>query len=111
MTAAQLPIEIEQGSNFSLVVFLVGGPTDLTGYTGAMQIRTMKSDPTTLYDVPSGQISIDSVARQVSVDLRADGTAAFDWDHGVYDVRIVKGSDAYRVVEGKVTVDHWVTRS
>lgn len=112
MGAAQLPIEIEQGSDFRLVVTVVGGPSSLAGYTGAMQIRSMKADPVVLYQVPSGGITIDQINSQVVVKIAAAATANFTWDIGVYDVLITSGdeADAYRIVEGKVRVDHSVTR-
>lgn len=112
MGAAQLAIVIEQGADFQLVVTVVGGPDSLTGYTGAMQIRAMKSDPVTLYEVPGGGFTFDDINRQVVVDIGYQATKAFDWDVASYDVLITSGdeADAYRVCEGKVRVDHSVTR-
>jgi hypothetical protein len=112
MSAAQLPLEIEQGSECVLTVTVVGGPADLTGYVGAMQIREMKSSAEVLYEVSSDNVSFDIGGRIVTVRIPAADTATFDWDRGVYDVLITAGDDsaAWRICEGKVTVDHWVTR-
>lgn len=110
MTAAQLPLEIEQGADCVFSVQLSGGPADLNGYTGAMQIRPMKNDPVALYTLDPSHIAFDAGNRLVTVRLPAADTASFDWDRGVYDV-LISGSDGdWRIAEGKVTIDHWVTR-
>jgi hypothetical protein len=113
MGATKLALEVEQGSDFQLVVTVVGGPVSMTGYTGSMQIRAAKSASTTLYSVPSGMISVDSANRQVVVSLPWTETDDFTWDNGLYDLVITSPDelDAYRVVEGKISVDHSVTRA
>jgi hypothetical protein len=113
MGAAKLALMVEQGADFQLVVTVVGGPVSLSGYVGKMQIRATKSSTTVLYDVPSGMISVDAVNRQVVVSLPWTETDDFTWDGGLYDVVITSanGVDAYRVVEGKVSIDHSVTRA
>jgi hypothetical protein len=108
--AAQLPLEIEQGADCVLTVSVVGGPDDLTGYTGEMQIRAMKGDAVALYTIDPTNITFDLGTRIVTVRIPYTDTEGFTWDRGVYDVRIIKtGSGAWRIAEGKVTVDHWVT--
>jgi hypothetical protein len=111
--AAYLALEIEQGSDFQLVVTVVGGPVSMAGYVGSMQIRASKSTTPALYDVPSGMITVDNANRQVVVSLPWTETKNFSWDGGLYDLVITSGDgvDAYRVVEGKVLVDHSVTRA
>jgi len=114
MGATKLPITVEQGSDFQLVVtVVVGVPASLTGYVGKMQIRSMKSSTTTLYEVPPSAIVVNNGARQVTVTLPWTETVDFDWDGGVYDLIITSGDgvDAYRLIEGKVSVDHNVTRA
>lgn len=111
MGAAKLDIVIEQSSDFQLVVTVVGGPVSMTGYTGAMQIRPGKGSSELRYDVPSSAITVDAANRQVVVDLPWTESVEFYWDYGMYDV-VIRSSDhadAWRVVEGKVTVDHRVT--
>jgi hypothetical protein len=110
MSAAQLPLDIEQGSELVFNVSVIGGPGTLTGYVGAMQIRSMKSDPTTLYEVDPDNITFDTGNRIVTVRIPATDTATFSWDRGVYDVLISGISDAWRICEGRVTIDHSVTR-
>lgn len=113
MAATKLPITIEQGSDFVLVVTVVGGPVSMSGYTGSMQIRSIKSSSPALYSVPSGMITVDAPNRQVLVSLPWTETVDFDWDGGLYDLVITSGNsaDAYRIVEGKVSIDHSVTRA
>jgi len=112
MGATKLDLRIEQGSDFSFVVTVVGGPVSLTGYTGSMQIRSSKGSSLVLCDVDSSWITIDSGIRQVTVSLPWTVTVGFDWDGGLYDLVITSGDevDAYRLVEGKVSIDHAVTR-
>lgn len=110
MGAAQLPLEIEQGSECVFTVLVTGGPGTLTGYTGAMQIREMKTSTEVLYEVAEGNITFDAGNRIVTVRIPGSDTAEFDWDRGVYDVLITGLSAPWRICEGKVTVDHWVTR-
>lgn len=109
MGAAQLPLEIEQGSDCVFSVSVLGGPGTLTGYVGAMQIREMKDSTEVLYEVDPANITFDAGNRIVTVRLPAADTATFDWDRGVYDV-LITGIDSWRICEGKVTIDHWVTR-
>lgn len=112
MTAAQLPVEIEQGSDCLFSGKVVGGPASLSGYTGEMQIRAQKSDSVVLHQADPADITFDIPNRIVNVRIPFHRTETFTWDRGVYDVRIKADDDseAWRVLEGKVTVDHWVTR-
>lgn len=113
MAATKLPITIEQGSDFELVVTVVGGPASMSGYTAAMQIRTIKSSSPALYTVPSGMLVVDAANRQVTVSLPWTETVDFDWDGGLYDLVITSADevDAYRIIEGKASIDHSVTRA
>lgn len=113
MGATKLALNVEQGSDFDLVVTVVGGPASLSGYTGSMQIRAIKSAGETLYTVDPGAIAIDNVGRQVTVSLPWTETADFDWDNGLYDLVITSAdqTEQHRLVEGKVSVDHSVTRA
>lgn len=112
MTATKFPINIEQGSDFQLVVSVVGGPSSLTGYTGAMQIRSSKSASPALYSVSPSAIAVDGTTRQVTITLPWTETVTFEWDGGLYDLVLTSAdlADAYRIIEGKVSVDHNVTR-
>lgn len=112
MSAAQLPLEIEQGSDCVFSIGVTGGPVSLSGFTGAMQIRGMKGQDPPLYTLDPSHITIDASGRVVTVRIPAAETAVFTWTRGVYDVRIKNTADAteaWRIAEGKITVDHWVT--
>lgn len=110
--AAKFDITIEQGSDFQLVVTVVGGPVSMTGYTGKMQIRPGKGSAELRYDVATSAITVDSTNRQVVVDLPWTETNGFSWDSGMYDLVIVSSdqADVWRVAEGKAIVDHSVTK-
>jgi hypothetical protein len=110
--AAKLPIVIEQGAEFQMVITVVGGPASIAGYTGAMQIRESRASSAVLYEVPGSGITIDPDNRQVVVRIDYRATAGFDWNLATYDVLITSGDeeDAYRVAEGKIKIDHSVTR-
>lgn len=112
MGAAQYDFEIPQGGTVDFVVDVVGGPTDLTGYTGKMQIRELRSDILPLATVDPSGITVNATTRQVRVRIPSSDTDGYDWERGVYDVYIVgPGADEWRVVEGRVTNSFAVTRS
>lgn len=111
MAVAQRDFEIPAGGTVEFVVDVYGGPTDLTGYTGSMQIRELRSDILPLADVGSGNITVDPALRQVTVRIPSVVTETFDWERGVYDVKITgPDGDAWRLVEGRVTNSLPVTR-
>jgi hypothetical protein len=111
MTAvAKLDIIIPKGGTYRLVVNVVGGPVDLTGYTGAMQIRKYKESDEVLAEVDTGDIDVDSGNRQVVVTIPSIDTATYDFDSGVYDVLLQGPSDDWRIVEGNVRISGSVTR-
>lgn len=112
MAAAQYDFEIPNGGTVDFVVDVVGGPTDLTGYTGEMQIRELRADILPLATIDPSNITVNGTTRQVRVRIPSSQTAGFDWERGVYDVKITgPGSDAWRIVEGRVTNSQAVTRS
>lgn len=105
-------LEIPQGSTARLVVTVVGGPDDLTGYTGWMQIREVKADLLPLDEFDESDITVDPVNRQVVVTIPAASTALYtDFSEGVYDLLLVGPGGPYRVVEGRVIINRSVTRS
>lgn len=112
MGAAQYDFEIPQGGTVDFVVDLVGGPTDLTGYTGKMMIRELRNDILPLATVNPSGITVNATTRQVRVRIPSSDTAGYDWERGVYDMYIVgPGADEWRVAEGRVTNSFAVTRS
>lgn len=111
MTTTQRDFVIPAGSVLEFVVDVIGGPDDLAGYTGAMQIRELRSDEDVLAEVPTDAIEVDAVNRQVTVRIPSEDTATYTWRRGVYDL-VITGpeGDQWRLVEGRVTNSLAVTR-
>lgn len=110
MPAAQYDLEITAGGTTQFVVSVVGGPVDLAGYTGSMQIRSQREDPTPLAEVPAESIIINAATRQVQVRIPGSLTSAFDWRRGVYDLRIDGPEGTWFLVEGRVSSQLAITR-
>jgi hypothetical protein len=111
MTTTQRDFTVPAGSVLQFVVDVVGGPDDLTGYTGAMQIRALRTDAELLAEVPPEAISVDPDARQVTVSIPADHTSTYTWRRGVYDLVITGPTDdQWRLVEGRILNSLAVTR-
>ena len=110
--AAKANIIIEQGTDFSTTLTVEGdsgSATDLTGYTGAAQIRKhYTSNTATNFTVTFGTPRTDgkltlSLGRTVTANI-ADGRY-------VYDVELTNSANTRtRLVEGIVTVTPQVTR-
>ncbi|TMR13818.1 hypothetical protein ETD86_30095 [Nonomuraea turkmeniaca] len=115
MTAAHLPLLIEQGSAFAheLHVNDENGPVHLDGYTGQMDVRPHAGSETLLHrlDTASGGIVIDGPAGRISLRIPATVTAAFTWPAAEYDLLIISPDGTpTRLLQGVVTVDAAVTR-
>lgn len=63
---------------------------DLTGYTGAMQIRATADATTVLADAV---VVIDTVTGVVTATVEAAETASATWRSGVYDLIIMDADD------------------
>jgi len=110
VAAALYTFEVQGTTEFTVDV--VGGPADLTGYTGEMMIRELRDNPVALVTVDPSNITVNATTRQVTVRIPSSVTDLFTWDRGVYDVYIVGPSgDRWRIVEGRVTNSQAVTRS
>jgi hypothetical protein len=109
--AAQRDLEIPARSTVEFVVDVLGGPASLVGYTGAMQIRELRTDADPIAELSPSNFTVNAVTRQVTVRIPGADTAAYDFRRGVYDVYITgPGGDSWRLVEGRVTVSQSVTR-
>ncbi|WP_449060598.1 hypothetical protein [Planomonospora algeriensis] len=115
MTAAYLPLLIEQGAAFVHELALAddGGPIDLTGYTARMDIRPHAGSTTLLHQLttgPAGGLSIDGPAGQLRLRIPAAATRTFLWERAVYDLLLI-GPDGEpdRLIEGPATVKPGVT--
>lgn len=117
MAAATHNITIEQGSVFTLNLVYKdsnGAPVNLTGYSARMQVRQRYSSAEAALSLVSPtNITLGGAAGTIVAKATANMTQALDIKQGVYDLELVPPSgagDAFRLVEGSVTVTPEVTR-
>jgi hypothetical protein len=103
---------IDEGSMHVFVINILGGPDDLTGYVGSMQVRATKTAPTTLAEVDPDNITVNEITRQVIVEIPNEATVDYEWSGlAVYDLYIEGPlGDRWRVVEGTIRISREVTR-
>jgi hypothetical protein len=104
-------LSIDQGSDFSAEVQVEdssGDVANLTGYTGAGQIRKTYTSSTA---VAFGVTVTNAAAGLLTLTLTNAVTNAMKAGRFVYDVEITKTSNGEktRVVEGQVTINPGVT--
>lgn len=110
MPVAYRDIHIPAGSTFQFTVDLLGGPTDLTGYTAAMTIRELRADILPLAEISPSSFIVNPGTRQLTVRIPSDETATFDWERGVYDLLLIGPlGDDWRIAEGRATCSQPVT--
>jgi hypothetical protein len=103
-------------TNAATGTYISGGlatsPANLAGYTGALQIRSLPSDPTTALSLTNGNgITITAATGKVSVHATAAQTGAIDDGVYYYDCEITsQGGIVTRLVQGQVVVSPEVTR-
>lgn len=115
MTAATLPLLIEQGATFEheLTISDDAGTVVLTGYSARMDIRPCAGHTTALHRLDTsdaGGIAIDGPAGIVQLRIPATVTRTFGWEKAVYDLLLTSpdGHDR-RLIEGPITVKPGVT--
>lgn len=94
-------------------------PVDLTGKTARMKIRTREDKTSTLLassDPADGVLNVlvltvDTVAKTISLNIPATATEAFTWKTGYYDIELVgpTADDVLELASGKVSVTKEVT--
>lgn len=95
MSAANLPIQVEQGATFNKTLTWKAGvpptPVDLSGCTARMQVRAFASAPLALLDLTSGNggISLGGVSGQIKLYISAAQTKSLLVSAGVYSLQIV----------------------
>lgn len=117
MTAALWRLCIEQRASFTLALRLTddaGQPVNLTGYTARMQIRDHvgAADPplASLSTDPGGGITISDDGQTLTVTFTGAQTAAFTWEHAVYDLLLTApDGTADRLLRGEAEVSQAVT--
>ena len=105
-------IVINSGTTFSETFTLESATTnsqfDLTGYTGAAQMRKHAGSSTAIdFTV---DISEPRTSGQLIIGLTATQTAAIKSGRYVYDIVITKDDNKQTVVEGNVLVREGITR-
>jgi hypothetical protein len=112
MATARQDIVIPQGGTFRLIVNVISGPGDITGFTGEMQVRKSKGNEVALVDVAPEHFTADNVNRQLVMEIPSSVTETYEWDGpAVYDLYLVGAGEArWRLVEGIARLSKTVTR-
>jgi len=103
-------------TNSTTSAYISGGtaisPTNLTGYTAALQLRSLPSSPTKVLDLTTenGGISITEAEGKVAIHATAAQTTAIDDGVYYYDCEISGSGITTRLVQGQVVVLPEVTR-
>jgi len=101
---------VDQGSDFSFTVDLTnsdGSVMDLTGYTGAAEVKKSYSSSSA---AATFSVIVTEATGQLTLELTDTQTAALEYGRYVYDCVITaSGGDKTRIVEGQVIVTPGVT--
>lgn len=120
MAAANIDIEIEQGSKFDATFTWYTDktkttPKDITGWTGKMQIRAEKDiNSTLIHEVSSaaGNLIITGSLGTIKPVITATETNGFTFEWAWYSIELTPPSgaaDTKRIVDGKVRFDKSTT--
>lgn len=108
--ATKANLFVDQGATFSTTVNLTdsdGNPIDLSGYTGAAQMRKSYTSSTSVAFV----VTLDELNGTITLGLTANTTANIAGGRYLYDVELTDSTNAVsRVFEGIVTVNPNITR-
>lgn len=111
--AAELNIQCDQGATFSLIATCSNetGLMDLSGYTAQMQLRTSPTfnggvTPSIVYSLTTsdGQITLGGTAGTITLDITAANTATIPAGEYCYDLFILSGAVAAKMLTGLFTV-------
>ena len=113
--AVQYNVEIDQGADWFLNVTYeqpAGTPVNITGYTSALQLRSLPTDPTAVLSLATGSgITITGATGLVAIRATATQTRAIDEGVYYYDLEITSQSGIVtRLVQGQAYVSAEVTR-
>jgi hypothetical protein len=113
--AVQYNVEIDQGADWFLNVTYeqpAGTPVNITGYTSALQLRSLPTDVTAVLSLSTGSgITITGLTGLVAVHATAAQTRAIDEGVYYYDLEITSQSGIVtRLVQGQAYVSAEVTR-
>jgi hypothetical protein len=103
-------LKIDQGSDFSTSITLTdddGSALNLTGYTGAAQLRKYYTSTTSI----DFNVDVDANTGAVSLSMTSNTTNHIEAGRYVYDVELTDTSGTVsRILEGIVTITPGVTR-
>lgn len=106
--ALKANITVDQGTDFSTVIDVTddnGEPTDLSGFTGAAQLRKHYTSSN------SFAFSVAVANGSVTLSMNSATTSNIAAGRYVYDCELTSGSNVVtRLVEGIVTITPQVTR-
>jgi hypothetical protein len=113
--AVQYNVEIDQGADWFLNVTYeqpAGTPVNITGYTSALQLRSLPTDATAVLSLATGSgITITGATGLVAVHATAAQTRAIDEGVYYYDLEITSQAGIVtRLVQGQAYVSAEVTR-
>jgi hypothetical protein len=113
--AVQYNVEIDQGADWFLNVTYeqpAGTPVNITGYTSALQLRSLPTDATAVLSLATGSgITITGATGLVAIRATAAQTRAIDEGVYYYDLEITSPAGIVtRLVQGQAYVSAEVTR-
>lgn len=91
---------------------LATGPVNITGYTAALQIRSLPSSPTAVLSLTQGNgITLGGSTGEIAVHATAAQTRVIDEGPYYYDLEITSDQNVVtRIAQGQVIVSAEVTR-
>jgi hypothetical protein len=93
-------------------VFTYYTPTDLTGFTARMQIKSSRGAATVIHELTTedGGIALSFTDGGIALYISDADTAGFTFDNAVYDLELISATlDVTRVSQGNVTLNTNVT--
>jgi hypothetical protein len=118
-----VPIATRTSTQFTITnpstgTYISGGvayaPVNLTGYTAALQLRSLPNDPTAALTLTTanGGITITALTGTIAVSATATQTRAIDEGYYYYDLEITQTSTGIvtRVAQGQILVSAEITR-
>lgn len=87
-------------------------PHDLVAYTARMSVRSKVGGPVLLTSLDAGPITItlDDVAKTITLEISAAATEALDWKAGVYDLELESPEgEVFAILAGRISVESEVT--
>ena len=87
-------------------------PVNVTGYSAALQLRSLPQDPTAVLSLTSaaGGITVGTTNGEFAVHATAAQTGAIDEGTYYYDIEITSGGIVTRLAQGQIVVTPEVTR-